>query len=177
MVEIIAVIFSLLSVYLGGKNNILTWPTGIVGIVAYGILFYQNQILGNASLQLVFLIQSAYGWLKWQKEDKIKELPRRSAKINISFCIITSLILTYILYILGSNNPFMDGITTGLSIIGLILMTYRKVDCWYYWILADIMFVIFFIQLGLYISAVTYFIFLILAIWGLKKWSQISKMA
>jgi nicotinamide mononucleotide transporter len=176
MIECIAVIFSLLSVYFGGKNNILTWPTGIVGIVAYSLLFYQNQVFGNAALQIIFLLQSVFGWLKWTKEDKVRKLPRRSVKINISFCITLTLILFYTLYIIGSNSPFMDAITTAISLIGIILMTYRKVDCWYYWILVDIIFVIFFIQLGLYMSAATYFIFLILAIWGLRKWTQISKM-
>lgn len=177
MIEIIATSFSLLSVYLGAKNNILTWPIGIIGIIFYGILFYNNDIMGNMSLQFIFLIQSLYGWSKWGEDIKVSKLSRKKSGVNISFCIIISCIIIYTLYLNGSNNPIMDGITTGMSIVGLILMSFKKIDNWYYWIIVDILFVIFFINLNLYLSAITYFIFFILAIYGLKEWRQISKTA
>lgn len=175
MIEIIATSFSLLSVYLGAKNNTLTWPIGIIGIIFYGILFYNNNIMGNMSLQLLFLIQSIYGWLKWKDVKDISKLSRRKSGLNVSYCIIISCIITFLLYVNGGNNPVLDGVTTGMSIIGLLLMSFRKVDSWYYWIIVDILFVVFFIKVDLYLSAITYFIFFILAIYGLKEWRQISK--
>lgn len=176
MIEIAAVVFSLVSVYLGGKNNILTWPIGILGITMYSILFYNSNVFGNALLQIIFLIQSIYGWSKWNNDRKIGILPINKSIKNILLALSTSLIISYILYISGSKNSLFDGFTTGLSIIALILMIYKKIDCWYYWIIIDILFVVFFIKLELYLSSITYFIFLLLAIWGLKKWNQIIKM-
>lgn len=175
MVEIAAVIFSLTSVYLGGRNNILTWPIGILGIIMYGVLFYQSNVFGNALLQIVFLIQSIYGWSEWKNDKVISRLSMKKSKINISFGVLISLILSYILHLTGSIDYLFDGFTTGLSIVALILMIYKKVDCWYYWIIIDAIFIIFFIRLELYLSSITYFIFLLLAIWGLKEWNQIIK--
>lgn len=174
MIEIIATFFSLLSVYLGAKNNILTWPLGIIGIIFYGILFYNNNIVGNAILQILFLIQSIFGWIRWGENRSIEELSIKGSIINIVVCSLIACCMIYILNLIGSNNPLMDGITTSLSIIGLLLMSYSKIDSWYYWIIADIIFVIFFIKVDLYLSAITYFIFLLLAIYGLKKWKNLK---
>lgn len=176
MIEIAAVLFSLLSVYLGAKNNILTWPIGIIGIIFYFILFYNNSVMGNAYLQFLFILQSIFGWSKWGKERKILNLTNKQSNLTISLCIILSFTVIYTLYLSGCKNVMLDGITTSISIIALILMSYKKVNCWYYWIIVDIIFVIFFIKINLYLSAATYFIFLILAIYGLKEWKKISKM-
>ena len=50
MVEIIAVLFSILSVYLTAKKNPLCWPAGIVGVLAYSWIFYTDDLIGNLLL-------------------------------------------------------------------------------------------------------------------------------
>ncbi len=54
----------------------------------------------------------------------------------------------------------------------MILLAKKKIDTWLYWIIVDILFVIFFLNEGNYLSSITYFVFLILAITGLKQWKR-----
>ena len=52
--EIIAVIFSLICVYLTVKKNIWAWGTGLIGVIAYAFVFYDNQLYADFGLQFIF---------------------------------------------------------------------------------------------------------------------------
>jgi nicotinamide mononucleotide transporter len=177
-IEIIAVIFSLLSVLFAVKNNIFTWPIGIIGMTFYGIFFYQNHIWGNMCLQIPFLIQSIYGWSKWDviQDDKVEWLEKHDRNILAISSLLLTTFITYILIMTGDKSPYFDGITTSLSLIAMTLLAKRKIDTWLYWIIADVLFVFFFLNEEQYLSSITYFVFLILAITGLKQWKKNIKM-
>ena len=116
IIEIIAVIFSLLSVVFAVKNNILTWSTAIIGVTFYSISFYENHIWGNMFLQIPFFIQAIYGWSKWDviKNTKVEWLEKHDRNIlAISSFLLTTLI-TSVLIMTGDKSPYFDGITTSL---------------------------------------------------------------
>lgn len=69
-VEIIATISSIACVWLSVRRNILTWAVGIVGILGFLYIFVAVGLWGDASLQIVFLVQSIYGWWHWAKVQK-----------------------------------------------------------------------------------------------------------
>lgn len=172
MIEIGAVIFSLLSVYYTVKNKLVAWPIGIVGIIFYTLYFFNMDIVGNMYLQFLFLLQSLYGWYNWKNIDKkITNLDKiDNINIIISTCISTYIIY-FILSIIDSSFNIFDSITTGISLTAMLLLARHKIESWCYWILVDILYTLFFIYIGSYLSAITYFTFLILAIIGLKQWN------
>jgi nicotinamide mononucleotide transporter len=176
LVEIVAAIFSLLSVVFAVKNNILTWPTALIGVTFYSIFFYQNHIWGNMFLQILFFIQSIYGWSKWDMIDntKVEWLEKHDKNIIALSSFLLTIFITFILLMTGDKSPYFDGITTSLSLIAVTLLAKKKIDTWFYWIIVDVLFVAFFLIEGNYLSSVTYFVFLILAITGLKKWKKLQ---
>jgi nicotinamide mononucleotide transporter len=178
LVEIVAVFFSLLSVVFAVRNNVLTWPFALVGVTFYGIFFYQNHIWGNMFLQIPFLIQSIYGWLKWEdkSEVKVEWLETHDKNIVAISSFLLTTFITFILLMTGDKSPYFDGITTSLSLIAMALLSIKKINTWQYWIITDIMFVVFFLNEGNYLSSITYFVFLILAITGLKQWKKSLKV-
>ena len=157
LIEIIAVIFSLLSVIFAVRNNVLTWPFAIIGVTFYGILFYQNHIWGNMFLQIPFLIQSIYGWSKWEviEDTKVEWLQKHDRNILAISSFLLTIFITYILIINGDKSPYFDGITTSFSLIAMTLLAKKKIDTWLYWIIADILFIIFFLNEEQYLSSIT----------------------
>lgn len=170
MIEVFAVMFSLLSVLLAIRNNILTWPIGIVGIIFFFLVFKENGIVGNQYLQILFLLQSIHGWYNWDSQTTNITWLSNYNRFNFS---ITFLIILIIL--LSFNLSFFDSVTSSLSVVGILLLSYKKIDTWTYWLIADLLYVWFFIDEGLYLSAVLYFIFFVLAIVGLIEWKKIIK--
>lgn len=178
IIEIIAVLFSLASVILTIKNKVWCWPVGIVGIFFYMILFLQHNIVGNAILQLLFIAQSVYGWYKWGEPSKypIKWLDSGSRESLIGATGLLAVLFSIIIQNKGGQNPYLDGTTTALSIMAMLLMAYRKIESWILWMIADVIFIIFFYINGLYLSSGIYTVFLILAIFGLFEWRKSIKM-
>lgn len=171
MIELIAVIFSLLSVYFTVKNNVVAWPLGIVGIIFYGLYFNNIGIIGNVYLQFLFFAQSIYGWYNWKKNEiKITSLSKSNSVNYVILTLISLVILYFILTFVDSSFTVFDTLTTSISITAMFLLSLRKIQTWYYWITVDFLYIIFFIYIGSYLSAATYSIFLILAIIGLKQW-------
>lgn len=177
IIEIIAVVFSLLSVILTIKNNIWCWPVGIIGIASYYILFAQNAIWGNTILQIVFLLQSIIGWYNWNKESKypISWMKNGSREAIIGITILLSVSIYTMIDNKNGVVPILDSITTTLSLVAMVLMSYRKIESWIFWILADLLYMAFFFSIGLYLSTFVYLVFLILAIIGLREWNMSLK--
>lgn len=174
IIEIIAVVFSLISVILTVKNNIWCWYTGIIGIIFYSIIFYQNQLWGNMFVQSLFILQSILGIINWNKPIKYptKWLDKRNRMITFSATSLLCVLIFIITKAMGGNMPYFDALTTSLSIMAMMLMAYRKIDNWILWIIVDVIFVWFFYTNGLYLSSIIYFIFLLLSISGLLKWKR-----
>jgi len=178
MIEIVAVAASLLCVLLTIYKNKLCWPVGIVGILAYMWIFYQNGHMGNTALQLVFLGQSFLGWYNWhynvKKEFKFfnKILTNTNYKKILKYSLIFNALLLSFLFSIGGTDPVLDSISTALSLTGMLMLAYKKYQAWYLWILADIIYVIMFALNGELLLMSNYIIFLGLATWGLFKWKR-----
>jgi nicotinamide mononucleotide transporter len=177
--EVFAVLFLLLSVGFAVKNNILTWPTGIISNVIYMYIFYNLNIFGNTFIQAVFILQSIDGWYKWKHNNtrKISELDTIDFTKTIIATVVLSFLVYFFLVLTDSKSPILDSSTTAISIMGVILLSLKKVESWYFWILTDIIYIWFFLKEGLYLSSLTYIIILILAIIGLIQWKKDLKMA
>ena len=160
-IEILAVTFSLLSVIFAVKNNILTWPFAVLGVTFYGIFFYENHIWGNMFLQIPFFIQSIYGWSKWNviEDKRVEWLEKYDRNILVISSFLLTTLITFVLIMTGDKSPYFDGITTSFSLIAMALLAKKKVDTWLYWIIADILFILFFLNEEQYLSSITYFVF------------------
>jgi len=179
MIELIAVTFTLLSVILTVKNNILCWPTSIVGVIFYSIIFYQYNLIGDLFLQLVFFIQSIVGWYNWQNKKSTLSIGWLTNSDRLIFTILTMVLFLLILSItkyLGGNLPILDSSVTTLSIVATILLIKKRIEAWILWIINDILLIMVFSINGLNISSYIYVVFLFLAILGLRGWIKSSKI-
>src|SRR5687768_7179480 len=65
LLEGTAVFFGLISVYLSTRQNIWSWPTAIVNVSLFVLIFYRTKLYADAGLQVFFLVLSIYGWYEW----------------------------------------------------------------------------------------------------------------
>ena len=177
MIEYIAVIFGILSVWYAQKNKILVFPTGIISVLIYVYLTYENKLYADTGINIYYFIMSIYGWVLWKtKNKKIKKEISFNSKqenlISMSLCIFFFLIIQYALNKTDSDVVFLDSITTALSLTGMLLLARRKLENWIYWIIADIIYIPLYMYKELYPTSLQFFIFLILAILGYKNWKK-----
>lgn len=189
--EFFGTIFNLWCVYLAARNKAANWPIGIVGIILYLFLFYQIQLYSDLFEQVYFLLMSFYGWYVWSMIDKdSKTKPQskvgtNSPKANLVWLAViiigTGLLTVFTANInklwpqyfpLPASYPFLDAFTTVMSFAATIIMARRKIECWYLWILVDIIGIWLYFAKGVKFISLEYVIFLLLAAKGLLDWRR-----
>jgi nicotinamide mononucleotide transporter len=177
-IEILAVVATLASVWLSVRRSILTWPTGIVGVSAYFVVFLRERLYADMALQVLFFVQCSYGWWAWHRSEQRAEPPirtmsaRRRAVVGAGVAagawITGALLARYT----DASAPYWDATASVLSITANQLLARRLLENWVLWILADTLYVGIFAWKGLYLSAALYALFLGMVIAGLRRWTR-----
>src|SRR4030095_4604769 len=111
------------SVWYARKNNILVYPTGIIGVLlASFVYFFQTNppLYADASLNIYYFIMSVYGWYNWvQKRDHthytypIAWCNKIELKIGIGFfAFFWAAIYLVLIKLTNSNTPFLDSLVS-----------------------------------------------------------------
>lgn len=181
VLEAIAFVFGILSVWYAKKVNIWVYPTGIICTVITVYLLYINQYFGDMMMNIYYSIMSVYGWWNWarKKEDKpvvpISRTNKKEKLIGVLFFVGT-MIVTYLVYKaygyeLKTPN-YIDIVTSGIFFTAMWYMANKKLENWTLWIIADIITIPLYAYRGLGMLSLQYLIFTILAIQGYIKWKK-----
>lgn len=179
VLELLGLIFGLLAVWYLIKENILTWPAGIIYIFISFVIFYRTKLYADLALHFVFLVLNIYGWYFWIKGRKEKsDLP----VTTISFKFLTSITggCAVGIWIMGTlferytdaAVPYWDSATTVLSLAGMWLTARKKIENWYFWIVVDILATGIYIYKEIYFYATLYGIYIVLASIGYFSWKK-----
>jgi len=176
--EVIAAAFGVISVYLSTRQNIWSWPTAIVNVALYIVVFYQERLYGQMALQPFYLALSVYGWYQWlrggEQHSRLRvsrASPRLLAVLGL-LNIAAWLVLAMILRRTDAALPWTDALLTTTSLVAQWMMTRKILENWLVWIVADIVYVPMFVFRGLPFTAGQYLVFLVLAVIGYVGWRR-----
>jgi len=181
VLEFIAFVFGILSVWFAKKANIWVYPTGIICTVITVYLLYINQYFGDMMMNFYYSIMSIYGWWNWsrKKGDKyivpISRTNKREKQIGV-IMFVGTMIVTYFVYkgfgyTLEIPN-YIDIVTSGIFFTAMWYMANKKLENWILWIIADIITIPLYAYRGLGMLSLQYIIFTILAIQGYIEWKN-----
>jgi nicotinamide mononucleotide transporter len=177
--ELTGVLFGLLSVYFSVKQNILTWPTGIVSVSAFGFLFFEVKLYADMCLQLFFLWSCIQGWYFWlhggEKRSALKiSLLTPLQRVVIALGVLVSVLLIGFLFSTFTDAalPYLDSTASGMSVVAQLLMMRKKLEHWYLWITVDVLSIGIYLYKEIPLTAGLYFVFLILCVKGLLEWKR-----
>lgn len=177
--EIIAALFGVVSVFLSVRQNIWSWPTAIVNVGLYIVVFYETKLYADTGLQVVYVVLNAYGWYHWLYGGKNRtELPvtRTGAKTGLILAGIVAAGAILIGTLLSRNTdaalPYVDALTTSTSLAAQWMMTRKLLENWIVWVAVDVVYIGMYINKSLHVTAVLYFIFLVLSAVGYFQWRR-----
>src|SRR5688572_22782447 len=64
--EVTAVAFGILSVWLSTREHIASWPTAMVNVGLFFVIFLRARLYADMGLQVIYFGLSAYGWYEWK---------------------------------------------------------------------------------------------------------------
>jgi nicotinamide mononucleotide transporter len=177
--EAVAVVFGIVSVWLSVKENIWSWPTAIVNVLLYFVIFYQQKLYADMGLQLFYAAISAYGWYHWlfggarHTRLLVSRTPRALWLVlpvlwAAAFLGLGTVLRRYT----DAALPYMDSALTSGSLIAQWMMTRKYLGNWTVWMVLDVVYVGVFINRGLHLTAFLYAVFLVLAARGRIEWRR-----
>ncbi len=177
--EVVAVVFGILSVWFARKENIWVYPTGIINVLIYVYLCFFAGLYADMGINAFYFVMSVYGWYNWSRKDAeshhvpITKLGFYEWVVYI-LLIAASFALIYFVLSKYTNStvPLFDSFTTSLFIAGMWLMAIKKIENWLLWILGDLLVIPLFAMKGLVFTSVQYIVFLVLAIMGYIEWRK-----
>ncbi|MFL6631883.1 MAG: nicotinamide riboside transporter PnuC [Massilia sp.] len=176
--ELLGFVLSVATVVLTILRNHWGWFFAIVSSATYGVVFFGARLYGDAGLQGVFIAASIWGWWQWLRGAAGRPLPVTrlsgagwiAALLGwaVGFFALSAFLKAYT----DTDVPHMDGFLTAGSLVGQLLTAKKKVENWHTWIVVDVLYVGLYIYKGLHLTAILYAVFVVLAVLGLRAWTN-----
>jgi nicotinamide mononucleotide transporter len=182
ILEFIAFVFGILSVWFAKKENILVYPTGLIATIITTYLLYIAGYLGDMMINGYFTIMSIYGWYKWARKENDTEIiaitrtNKKEKIIGIALFFVTIFVVfgiyNFFDYEIKTAN-YIDIFASGIFFTGMWYMANKKIENWTLWIFGDIIVTPLYAYRGLGMLSLQYLIFTILAISAYLEWKKI----
>jgi len=180
-IELLGAILGILYIFFSIRQSILTWPTGLLTSVLYVIVFFQSKFYADMGLQVYYVVISIYGWYFWLKGAKPEEsysVPVRelSKKLWLILGIASIVIFIILVFILknftDSDVPYMDSLTTALSIVATWMLAKKYIEQWLIWIFVDAVSAGLYVYKNLWPTVVLFVVYTLMAVLGYREWKK-----
>lgn len=160
------------------EQNIWNFPVGIANNIVFIALFLSSGLYGDMGLQVIYVALGIHGWYEWLRggmNHSVLYVSRMQLKEGIVLagigCMATWGLTKYLITI-HDSAPFLDALTTVLSLIAQYLLNWKRLENWYVWIIADLIYVGLYAYKHLYLTSILYALFIIMCLSGLAAWKR-----
>ncbi len=181
VLEAIAFVFGIMSVWYAKNENILVYPVGLVATVITVYLLFKAGYLGDMMMNFYYSVMSIYGWWNWSRKKEgtlVVPISRTNFKEQAMgvLMFLFTMAVTYLVYKgygyqLETAN-YIDIFTSGIFFTAMWYMANKKLENWTLWIIGDLITIPLYAYRGLGILSLQYLIFTILAIQGYMAWKK-----
>lgn len=172
----------IISVWYARKNNVLVYPSGIVGVVLASYVYFalsSPPLYADAILNIYYFAMSVYGWINWvQKKQGVELYPiswctTKQRWIGIGTFILGWASIYFILISLtNSNTPVLDSMVSASAVTAMWWMAQRKIENWLAWIVSNLVAIPLNFYKGFMLFTLMYVLFLFMAWMGYQTWKK-----
>lgn len=177
-VEVAGTVLGFIYIFLSIKQNILTWPVGLLTSALYVYVFFVAKFYADMALQVYYVVVSLYGWYFWLKGN-----PKKDAQLEVSqtprnlwiwlagasllfFALIQFVLQNYT----DSPVPVGDALTTALSLVATWMLARKYLEHWLIWIFVDFFSAVLYAIKGLWPTVILFVVYTVMAVAGYVKW-------
>ncbi|MBU6348469.1 MAG: nicotinamide riboside transporter PnuC, partial [Actinomycetales bacterium] len=141
--EFIAVIASLIGVWLGTTGATWTWPWWALSSALYAWLFYEWNLLASSLLQFVFIAAAIWGWLGWGPKGAQPKSGNMRQYLTIGLSgLLVWIIIAPLLAKWGAAATWPDSFGLVFSVIAQVIMVLQYRENWALWFIVDAVYTI-----------------------------------
>ena len=175
LIEWSSVILNVLFTILIAYERRWGWLCGFVGSSLAIVLYAAQSIWALTVLQGFFAVTGIYGFWNWGRTDNepISQQGFKKHSTVIVLCTILTMVIAYTLKNhLDGNYPVMDAFISVFSVGATVLMAWKWIGHWVYWMVIDSVWLILNLKLEYYPFAALSAMYLVLSVFGWFKWKR-----
>ena len=181
-IEVLGAVLGLVYIFLSIRQNIFTWPVGLLTSALYIYVFFKTKFYADMALQVYYVGVSIYGWYYWMKGNPGKEnklqVVHTPRKFRIPLMIISMVFFLFIAWILknftDSPIPFWDAFTTAFSLTATWMLARKYLETWLIWIVVDIVSTILYAVKDLWATVILFTVYTGMAAVGYFQWRKVA---
>lgn len=177
--EVCAVLLAVAYVLLAVKERIECWYAAFVSSAIFLVLFWNVSLLMESALQIYYMGMALYGWSQWRRHansDEDLHIHTWPLSHHLRWLAAIALLVLVSGYLLANNTtaarPYLDSFTTWASVFTTWLVARKVLENWLYWIVIDAVSIFLYIDRGLYLTAMLFVVYVVIAVFGLLQWQQ-----
>lgn len=177
--EVLGFATGALCVWLVAQQHILNWPMGIANNLLWILLFATAGLYADSALQVVYIGLGLWGWWQWlyggadRTARAVTGTTAREWAGLLAAGVLGTLGLTWFLDTqTPSTVPFLDAVTTAISLMAVYGQAKKRWESWLLWMTADVIYVPLYHHKGLDLTAILYVGFFLLCVKGLLAWRR-----
>lgn len=189
----IVAVTGIVNLVLCAKGNIWNYLFGIIYNAIYVYIAWKSRLFADSAIYLLYYLPMQFvGWVQW-KRNRYEEsgavnavhLTRRTAVVLVLAAAVLIPLFAWILSrpVIGDSQPWLDSVTTVISILAMYMMVKAIAEQWYIWIVLDAAQVVKWTVATIRgeehaaLMLVMFAFFLANAVYGLIQWNRLAKRA
>lgn len=181
--ELIAVIVSVLGVWLTARRSLWNFPWSLASVSLYALLFWRVKLYADMLLQGIFALILLYGWWRWLRGRSaagqllIERLRVRDATVGAGSALLIAVPLGWFLAAhTDAALPWLDSALLAASVVANLGAARRILEHWWLWIGVDLIYIGVYVYKSLWLTALLYGLFVLLAAYGLRTWRDALRL-
>ena len=194
LLELFGVVFGFIYLYLEIVQKKGMWLVGFLMAAVYAVVYFQQEVYASMGFQIYYVLVSIYGFLQWGKdkllagagEVSLQGVPESDTsqiiyrkipfKVFLFSVLIYAAVVSFMVLVLGKFTddpmPFADSSITVVSAIATFWLSKSYREQWLAWLVVNTFTVTMCLRIGLYPTAVLYFVNAVASIYGYLHWKR-----
>jgi len=181
--EWVALVAGVACVWLLIKQNIWTFPVGLLFSVLTLAVLVQQKLYANSIETAYYLVMNAYGWWWWTRAQ-----PQAETELPVTWMpqhwwlwllvlagLTTWALGSFLDHFTDADIAYIDSATTTAAFIAMWMSARKYLQSWLLWFAVDVAYVGLYIYKDLPTYAVLYVVYLGLAVVGWQAWQRSLK--
>lgn len=177
--EIVAALCGAIAVWLTTRQHILSWPIGLIQVALYVFIFLEARLYSDMVLHVIYVGLQLYGWYNWLHGGAggtvlhVSRLTPGQGRITLAVVITSTGLWGYFMgRYTDAELVYPDAFIAVASLASQWLLTKKKVESWWGWIVVDVIAIAVYWAKDLTVTAILYALFLVLAVIGERTWRR-----
>lgn len=163
------------------------WFASIVMPTISMWIYFHKGLYADFAINIYYFFIAVYGYIVWTRShrsvtdpaQKKKQLPvthipgRALAGCAAVFVMLWGALYCGLRFLTDSTVPVADAFTTALSIVAMWMLARKYLEQWMAWIAVDAVCIGLYAYKGIYLYAVLYTVYTLVAVMGYRNWRRL----